>query len=52
MLTKKQFELLKYIDSYLNIYGVSPSFDEMKDATKRYINDVKTGDFPNNQEQY
>ncbi|MCH2021471.1 MAG: 3-methyl-2-oxobutanoate hydroxymethyltransferase [Saprospiraceae bacterium] len=27
-------------------------FDEMKDATKRYINDVKTGDFPNNQEQY
>ena len=32
MLTKKQFELLKYIDSYLNIYGVSPSFDEMKDA--------------------
>ena len=32
MLTKKQFELLKYIDSHLKIYGVSPSFDEMKHA--------------------
>ncbi len=27
-------------------------FDEMKTATIRYINDVRSGDFPNDQEQY
>ncbi len=32
MLTKKQYELLVYIDSHLKETGVSPSFDEMKDA--------------------
>ena len=32
MLTKKQHELLLYINSHLSTQGVSPSFDEMKDA--------------------
>ncbi len=32
MLTKKQYELLVYIDKSLRKTGVSPSFDEMKDA--------------------
>ncbi len=32
MLTKKQHELLSYIDKQLNLKGVSPSYDEMKDA--------------------
>ena len=32
MLTRKQYELLAYIDGYLKDNGVSPSFDEMKDA--------------------
>ena len=32
MLTRKQYELLLYIDRHLRSYGVSPSFDEMKDA--------------------
>ncbi len=32
MLTKKQYELLVYIDKRLRETGVSPSFDEMKDA--------------------
>lgn len=32
MLTKKQFELLKFIDVHIKEHGVSPSFDEMKDA--------------------
>jgi repressor LexA len=32
MLTRKQNQLLVYINSYLNRNGVSPSFDEMKDA--------------------
>ncbi len=32
MLTRKQHELLLYINDYLGRYGVSPSFDEMKDA--------------------
>jgi len=32
MLTKKQYELLLYIDGRLKETGVSPSFDEMKDA--------------------
>jgi repressor LexA len=32
MLTKKQFELLKFIDLHIKRHGVSPSFDEMKDA--------------------
>lgn len=32
MLTRKQHELLIYIHRHLNEHGVSPSFDEMKDA--------------------
>ena len=32
MLTRKQYELLMYIDRHLRSHGVSPSFDEMKDA--------------------
>ncbi len=32
MLTKKQYELLVYIDKRLQETGISPSFDEMKDA--------------------
>jgi repressor LexA len=32
MLTRKQHELLVYIDGYLRNTGFSPSFDEMKDA--------------------
>ena len=32
MLTRKQHELLLFINQHLNRHGVSPSFDEMKDA--------------------
>ncbi len=32
MLTRKQYELLKFIDQRLKDTGVPPSFDEMKDA--------------------
>jgi repressor LexA len=32
MLTKKQYELLVYVDRRLKETGISPSFDEMKDA--------------------
>ena len=32
MLTRKQHELLNYIDRHLGENGVSPSFEEMKDA--------------------
>ena len=32
MLTRKQYELLVYLDQQLKKNGVSPSFDEMKDA--------------------
>ena len=32
MLTKKQLELLRYIDRHMKKRGVSPSFDEMKEA--------------------
>ena len=32
MLTKKQYELLVFIDRHLKKNGVSPSFDEMKEA--------------------
>jgi repressor LexA len=32
MLTKKQYNLLQFIDNHLKSRGVSPSFDEMKDA--------------------
>jgi repressor LexA len=32
MLTRKQHELLSYIDTHLKETGVSPSFEEMKDA--------------------
>src|SRR5690349_25002994 len=32
MLTKKQFELLKFINQRLSDSGISPSFEEMKEA--------------------
>jgi repressor LexA len=32
MLTRKQYELLLYIDRQLNENGISPSFEEMKEA--------------------
>lgn len=32
MLTRKQYDLLMYIDGYLKRTGYSPSFEEMKDA--------------------
>jgi repressor LexA len=32
MLTRKQYELLLYIKKHLDTHGVSPSFDEMKEA--------------------
>lgn len=32
MLTRKQYDLLMYIDGYLKQTGYSPSFEEMKDA--------------------
>jgi repressor LexA len=32
MLTRKQYELLLYIKKHLDSHGVSPSFDEMKEA--------------------
>ena len=32
MLTRKQHELLRYINSFLSENGISPSFDEMKEA--------------------
>jgi repressor LexA len=34
MLTRKQYELLMYIDRHLKQTGFSPSFEEMKDALK------------------
>src|SRR5690242_8320609 len=34
MLTKKQYELLLFIDRHLKQTGFSPSFEEMKDALK------------------
>jgi repressor LexA len=34
MLTRKQYELLLYIDRHLKQTGFSPSFEEMKDALK------------------
>jgi repressor LexA len=34
MLTRKQYELLMYIDGHLKQTGFSPSFEEMKDALK------------------
>jgi repressor LexA len=32
MLTRKQHELLLFINRHLTDHGVSPSFDEMKEA--------------------
>jgi repressor LexA len=32
MLTRKQYELLMFIDRHVKSHGVSPSFDEMKEA--------------------
>ena len=32
MLTRKQYELLLYIDAFITEHGVCPSFEEMKDA--------------------
>jgi repressor LexA len=34
MLTRKQYELLTFIDSYLKRTGYSPSFEEMKEALR------------------
>tara|TARA_Y100001970_G_C14150941_1_gene812672 strand:- start:795 stop:1442 length:648 start_codon:yes stop_codon:yes gene_type:complete len=34
MLTKKQKELFDFLDQYIGKSGISPSFDEMKDALK------------------
>lgn len=36
----------RFLRRYLNLY------DQIKDATQRYISDVKNKDFPNEQEQY
>ncbi len=36
----------RFLRRYLNLY------DDISDATKRYIQDVKSKDFPNEQEQY
>jgi len=36
----------RFLRRYLNL------FDTMQDAVKRYINDVKAGNFPNEEEQY
>jgi|SRR5690554_90021 len=36
----------RFLRKYLNL------FDEMSDAVKEYIKDVRSGDFPNDQEQY
>ena len=36
----------RFLRRYLNLY------DEISDATKRYIKDVKDKDFPNEKEQY
>ena len=36
----------RFLRRYLNLY------DEMKKATEHYISDVKSKDFPNEQEQY
>lgn len=47
MLTKKQYELLLFVDQKLKETGVSPSFDEMKDAlglrSKSGIHRLMTG---------
>lgn len=47
MLTKKQYELLLFIDRRLKEQGISPSFDEMKDAlglrSKSGIHRLMTG---------
>jgi repressor LexA len=47
MLTRKQYELLMFIDKRLKEQGVSPSFDEMKDAlglrSKSGIHRLMTG---------
>ena len=32
MLTRKQLDLLNYINKHLNKDGIPPSFDEMKEA--------------------
>lgn len=36
----------RFLRKYLNLFG------EMSDAVKEYIKDVRSGDFPNDQEQY
>ena len=47
MLTKKQYELLTFIDNRLRETGISPSFDEMKEAlglrSKSGIHRLMTG---------
>lgn len=36
----------RFLRQYLNLY------DDIKGAVEQYISDVKSGDFPNEQEQY
>jgi len=36
----------RFLRRYLNLY------DEITGAVQQYINDVRTGDFPNEKEQY
>ena len=47
MLTRKQYELLMFVDKHLRETGISPSFDEMKDAlglrSKSGIHRLMTG---------
>jgi repressor LexA len=43
MLTRKQFELLRFIHERLKEAGVPPSFDEMKDALIYGLNPASIG---------
>ena len=38
MLTRKQHQLLTYIEKHLNSNGIPPSYDEMKIALDKHIN--------------
>ena len=46
MLTKKQKELLDYISVFNKKFGISPSYDEMKDKLK--LKSKSVGLFPVN----
>ena len=43
MLTRKQHELLVYIDRHLKQTGFSPSFEEMKEALQLKSNCIDQG---------